>query len=590
MPWGRQDDGPAQVAEALREAGARTLAVQADLTDVAAPGRVFDAVEAGLGPVTALVMCHCECVNSGLLDTTVESFDRHYAVNVRASWLLVKEYGERPRPVHGAGRIVALTSDHVVGNLPYGATKGALDRLVIASARELAHLGTTANVVNPGPVDTGWMDDALREGIRGSPPSAGAARRGHRRPGVLPLLRRRRLGQRPAAQLGRRPARELRSGRAGRRHGLAGGTVGAVRQDGAGGAGEQLGGRDGRPRLLQRAHPHLVRGRVRRADAGPGRRLAGDRAPAATRWWSRRPAPARRSSAFLWAIDRLADRAAARGQAAALPGALRLAAQGARRRRRAQPARAADRHPADRRPARRAALPDVTVGVRSGDTPAADRRRLGTHAARHPDHHPRVAVPDAHLARPARVAARRRDGDRRRGARRRRHQARRPPRAVARAARRAARRGPPSGSACPRPCGPLEEVARFLGGTAPVEVVAPPSAKQWDLKVVVPGRGHDRARAGGDADELPEGSAAGSAERRGSIWPHVEERVVDLIEQHRSTIVFANSRRLAERLTARLNEIAAERAGRRGRRRRAARARPQMHGAVAAQSDGAADR
>jgi 3-oxoacyl-[acyl-carrier protein] reductase len=170
MPWGRQDDGPAQVAEALREAGARTLAVQADLTDVEAPGRVFDAVEAGLGPVTALVMCHCESVDSGLLDTTVESFDRHYQVNVRASWLLVKEYGERARPVHGAGRIVALTSDHVVGNLPYGATKGALDRLVIASARELAHLGTTANVVNPGPVDTGWMDDALRESIREASP------------------------------------------------------------------------------------------------------------------------------------------------------------------------------------------------------------------------------------------------------------------------------------------------------------------------------------------------------------------------------------------------------------------------------------
>ncbi len=62
-----------------------------------------------------------------------------------------------------------------------------------------------------------------------------------------------------------------------------------------------------------------------------------------------------------------------------------------------------------------------------------------------------------------------------------------------------------------------------------------------------------------------DGSAAG-AERRTSIWPEVEERVLDLVEQHRSTIVFANSRRLAERLTARLNEIAYER--RTGRRRR----------------------
>ncbi len=170
MPWGRGPEGPEQVAVGLAERGARTVAVEADLADVSAAGQVVDAVEHGLGPLTALVMCHCESVDSGLLDTTVESFDRHYAVNLRASWLLLKAYGERARPVHGRGRVVALTSDHVVGNLPYGATKGALDRLVVASARELAHLGMTANVVNPGPVDTGWMSDELREGIEARSP------------------------------------------------------------------------------------------------------------------------------------------------------------------------------------------------------------------------------------------------------------------------------------------------------------------------------------------------------------------------------------------------------------------------------------
>jgi len=165
MPWGREVDGPARVAASLAARGARTAAVEADLTDVEAPGRVFDAVEAELGPVTALVMCHCESVDSGMFDTTVESFDRHYAVNVRATWLLIKAYGERFSGEHGRGRVVAMTSDHVVGNLPYGATKGALNRIVIGSARELAHLGVTANVVNPGPVDTGWMSDELREQI-----------------------------------------------------------------------------------------------------------------------------------------------------------------------------------------------------------------------------------------------------------------------------------------------------------------------------------------------------------------------------------------------------------------------------------------
>src|SRR5262249_56218942 len=57
---------------------------------------------------------------------------------------------------------------------------------------------------------------------------------------------------------------------------------------------------------------------------------------------------------------------------------------------------------------------------------------------------------------------------------------------------------------------------------------------------------------------MPEGDQ--DPEPRRSIWPHVEERVLDLIQAHRSTIVFANSRRLAERLCGRLNELAAERA------------------------------
>ncbi len=109
---------------------------------------------------------------------------------------------------------------------------------------------------------------------------------------------------------------------------------------------------------------------------------------------------------------------------------------------------------------------------------------------------------------------------------------------------------------------PVEEVARFLGGAHPVEVVAPAAVKEWDLQVVVPVEDMgELGSAGGGQDGLEgfEGSAAG-AERRTSIWPYVEERVVDLIERHRSTIVFANSRRLAERLTARFNEIATDRA------------------------------
>lgn len=112
---------------------------------------------------------------------------------------------------------------------------------------------------------------------------------------------------------------------------------------------------------------------------------------------------------------------------------------------------------------------------------------------------------------------------------------------------------------------PIDEVARFLGGAAPVEIVAPPASKTFELGVVVP------------MDDMtnpppPPGPASGAgAELRaddaeytevtGSVWPHVEEAIVDRILQNNSTIVFANSRRLAERLTGRLNEIYSERIG-----------------------------
>ncbi|MBC7519279.1 MAG: DEAD/DEAH box helicase [Microbacteriaceae bacterium] len=102
---------------------------------------------------------------------------------------------------------------------------------------------------------------------------------------------------------------------------------------------------------------------------------------------------------------------------------------------------------------------------------------------------------------------------------------------------------------------PHEEVARFLAGIAPVVIVAPPSTKKFDLRVVVPVE--DMTELG--TAPVKEGSAAASAPQQGSIWPHVEEMIVDRILEHRSTIVFANSRRLAERLTARLNEIYADR-------------------------------
>jgi 3-oxoacyl-[acyl-carrier protein] reductase len=152
MAWGADD-------EALAD-------FEVDFADPKAPDQLVADLAAG-GPISALMICHCESVDSGILNSTVESFDRHFAVNARSIWLLIKAFaGQFPAGAAGAGRIVAITSDALVHNMPYGASKGALDRIVIGAANELADLGITANLINPGAVDNGWMDDDIRRVIR----------------------------------------------------------------------------------------------------------------------------------------------------------------------------------------------------------------------------------------------------------------------------------------------------------------------------------------------------------------------------------------------------------------------------------------
>ncbi|GAA3811543.1 ATP-dependent helicase [Sphaerisporangium flaviroseum] len=109
---------------------------------------------------------------------------------------------------------------------------------------------------------------------------------------------------------------------------------------------------------------------------------------------------------------------------------------------------------------------------------------------------------------------------------------------------------------------PVSEVATFLGGARPTTVVQPPSQKVIEVDVIVPIEDMTELNVApqqtAPADD-DESSWSMQPPARRSIWPHVEEHLLDLIESHRSTIIFANSRRLAERLCARLNELAFER-------------------------------
>jgi 3-oxoacyl-[acyl-carrier protein] reductase len=154
------DGEPAEILERLRAAGVRAELAEVDLAQAEGPRRLFDGLEPSVGPFTALVAAHCRDMETSLEQTTAEEFDLHFAVNARSVALLIQEFARRLSG--GDGRVIAFTSDALAGNVPYGASKAALDRVVKAAALELGSKGIRANCINPGPTETGWISPELR--------------------------------------------------------------------------------------------------------------------------------------------------------------------------------------------------------------------------------------------------------------------------------------------------------------------------------------------------------------------------------------------------------------------------------------------
>lgn len=168
MPWGSIDGEIESIVNELKSYGINVFPYEADLSDEQTPADIFRKTKNDLGSISALIMSHCYSVDSDIQSTTLESFEKHFAVNTRAVWLLIKEFSSNFSGEFGQGRIIAITSDHTAGNMPYGASKGAMDRIVIAAAEENRNKGITANVVNPGATDTGWMNQELESYIKDS--------------------------------------------------------------------------------------------------------------------------------------------------------------------------------------------------------------------------------------------------------------------------------------------------------------------------------------------------------------------------------------------------------------------------------------
>jgi 3-oxoacyl-[acyl-carrier protein] reductase len=164
--WGADPDAgaglPGEIAAAT---GARVEHAAADLADPAAPAALVDAAVAAFGHVDVLVANHARSSDHDLEHLTAAELDLTYAVNTRATLLLVQEFARRHDDTR-LGRVVLMTSGQhrgpMPGELPYIASKGALHQVTASLAAHLAPRGITVNAVDPGATDTGYADDATR--------------------------------------------------------------------------------------------------------------------------------------------------------------------------------------------------------------------------------------------------------------------------------------------------------------------------------------------------------------------------------------------------------------------------------------------
>ncbi|MBE9373515.1 SDR family oxidoreductase [Saccharopolyspora sp. HNM0983] len=171
QPWGADDLDAVRcgVARWLAD-GARLADSGGDLADPDEPDRVVAAAVAEFGRLDVLVCNQARSGSDGALgELDARMLDGHYAVNTRASILLVQAFA-RYRAGAPGGRVVLLTSGQQQGPMPgevaYAAAKGALAEITVTLADQLADAGTTLNTVNPGPVDTGYLDEETWRSVR----------------------------------------------------------------------------------------------------------------------------------------------------------------------------------------------------------------------------------------------------------------------------------------------------------------------------------------------------------------------------------------------------------------------------------------
>lgn len=157
-----------QLMKEMDSLGVRCASMELDLAQPDAPKILLDAVCEKFGSPSILVNNATYSVDVDFRSLNAEILDAHYKVNVRGTCLLSVEFARQIEGKHG-GRIINMVSGQdkspEPGNLAYVSTKGAVSTFTKSVALELARLNITVNAVDPGPTDSGWMSNDLKEAL-----------------------------------------------------------------------------------------------------------------------------------------------------------------------------------------------------------------------------------------------------------------------------------------------------------------------------------------------------------------------------------------------------------------------------------------
>ena len=168
MPWKISENEPELIQQEIRDIGVKCAKLELDLSIENAIGTLFSEVKKQLGRPLVLVNNATYSTQTTIDNLTGKELDKHYEVNLKATTLLTLEF-IRQFAFNKNGRIINLSSGQSLGQMPneiaYAITKGAIETLTYTLSQDIASKNITINAVNPGPNDTGWMDEKLRNAL-----------------------------------------------------------------------------------------------------------------------------------------------------------------------------------------------------------------------------------------------------------------------------------------------------------------------------------------------------------------------------------------------------------------------------------------